>query len=84
MTEKPVDLSNLKPVSLAEIAAGSNRVAFTTRPAPELFEVWWQEQGRALTTGSTRKSAARTAWYACAESLGVYEDMNDGDNDERG
>lgn len=53
----------------------------SARPAPELFERWWSNEGD---KNWSVKHAARKAWYACAESLGVYEDpLKDGDSNER-
>lgn len=66
------DLNELKPVSIAEVAKGPNRTTFDA-VAPNLFEVWWKEN-RAATKSLTRKQLASVAWYACAKSLGVYED----------
>lgn len=73
-TCKPVDLDELRPVSVAEVAKGPNRKWDENLKAPELFEHWWTKHGQKLLVGATRKEAARIAWYACAESLGVYDD----------
>lgn len=54
-----VDLEKLEPVSVAE------------PKAPELFEQWWAKHGD---KNWSVKHAAREGWYACAESLGVYDD----------
>lgn len=70
-----VDLDALRPVSLAEVAKGPENKWNAKAQPPEMFEHWWIKQGRRLTIGSTRKEAARAAWYACAESLGVYDDQ---------
>lgn len=81
MAEKPVDLDALQPMSIAEVAARPNNPTFTSGPAPELFEHWWAKNGD---RGWSVKHAAREGWYACAESLGVYEDqLNDGGSNER-
>lgn len=70
-----VDLDALRPVPLAEIIKGPNREWNNNAKAPELFEQWWDKSGRVLLVGMTRKEAARAAWYACAESLGAYDDQ---------
>ena len=70
MTEKPVDLDDLKPVSIAEIAARPDQ-SFGNPKTPELFEQWWVKHGD---KNWSVKHAAREGWYACAESLGVYDD----------
>lgn len=72
--EREVDLDDLKPVSIAELARGPNREWDTLAKAPEMFEHWWKKHGQKLSVGATRKEAARIAWYACAESLGVYDE----------
>jgi hypothetical protein len=70
MADKPVDLDELKPVSLAEIAARPSHSGVLGKP-PELFERWWAKHGD---KSWSVKHAARKGWYACAESLGVYDD----------
>jgi hypothetical protein len=68
-----VDLNLLQPVSIAELAAGPNNVEFNPgAAAPELFQQWWAKN-RDQVRHKSHKQIARAAWYACAESLGVYE-----------
>jgi hypothetical protein len=62
-----VDLDNLHPVSLAEVARRPNQTWNEKVKAPELFEQWWAKNGD---KHWSVKHAAREGWYACAESLG--------------
>lgn len=66
------DLSQLHTVSIAEIAARPNQT-FKGK-APNLFEVWWKGIADNF-VGADAKIVAQAAWYACAESLGVYDDQ---------
>jgi hypothetical protein len=69
--EHSVDLDSLRPVPLAEVAKGPNREWNDKAKAPELFEQWWAKHSD---KHWSVKHAAREGWYACAESLGVYDD----------
>lgn len=66
-----VDLERLQPVSIAEVAQGPSRDWNANAEPPELFEQWWAKNGD---RNWSVKHAAREGWYACAESLGVYDD----------
>jgi len=68
-----VDLDALRPVSIAEIAARPNGGGVSGK-APNLFENWWNKNQQHFKNGCPRKEIAQAAWYACAESLGVYDD----------
>lgn len=76
MIDEPVvDMDKLEVVSVAEVAQRPNTNWNVKAKPPELFEQWWRTHGQQLLVGATRKEAARIAWYACAESLGVYDDQ---------
>jgi hypothetical protein len=68
-------------VSIADVASRPNNPTFTSGRAPELFEHWWAKNGD---KNWSIKHAAREGWYACAESLGVYDgQLDDGDINDR-
>jgi len=66
-----IDLDRLQPVSVAEVAKGPNRTWNSQAKAPDLFEQWWAKNGD---KHWSIKRAAREGWYACAKSLGVYDE----------
>lgn len=72
---RAANLKNLKPLSIFEIAKRGNST-FEGK-APDLFEQWWRMNRKELAS-ATNKSIAKAAWYACAESLGVFEDREQG------
>jgi hypothetical protein len=76
-----VDLDRLRPVSITEVAQRPNHKWDNTTKPPELFEHWWAKNGD---KNWSIKHAAREGWYACAESLGVYDgQLDDGDINDR-
>lgn len=71
-----VDLNKLRPISLADAIARPTGQFNTGAVAPDLFEQWWAARGD---RNWATKHAAREGWYACAESLGVQDDVDKGD-----
>lgn len=68
--DEVVDLEKLRPVTIAEVAQSADTKWNARAKPPELFEQWWSKSGD---KNWSVKHAAREAWYACAESLGVYD-----------